>query len=91
MGGPLQVCPECRNRSLHRKRQVPSGVTVPGNVGGWFELLPGLGTTFRYPTFDVIVCAQCGLTRFYADADACGRLSAAPDWELLSDSGSASG
>jgi len=54
-------------------------------------LLPGLGTTFRYPTFDVIVCAQCGLTRFYADADACGRLSEAPDWELLSDAGPASG
>lgn len=92
MGGPLQVCPECHGRELYRRRGVPSGATVAASP--WavtltgrehVELLPGLGTLTSFPTFDVVVCGQCGLTRLYAEVAACQRLPGADGWERLSD------
>ena len=46
-------------------------------------LLPNLGGFFRFPKFEVVVCADCGLTRFYADAPARAKLPTAKNWSRL--------
>jgi len=65
------TCPECGKSSLYKSpRAVPAG----GQYGP--SLLPGLGGFLRHARFTVVVCAHCGLTRFYADARARSKLSA---------------
>lgn len=45
-------------------------------------LLPGLNRSFWRPfaKFQVVVCADCGLTRFYAEASARAKLPTAEGW-----------
>lgn len=45
-------------------------------------LLPDLGRSFWRPfaKFQVVVCAECGLTRFYAEGEARAKLSTASQW-----------
>ncbi|KAF0179838.1 MAG: hypothetical protein FD161_1180 [Limisphaerales bacterium] len=45
-------------------------------------LLPELGRSFWKPIakFQVVVCAECGLTRFYAEPDARLKLPTADGW-----------
>jgi hypothetical protein len=58
------VCPTCGQQSLYVKQEVPAG------SGDGIYLLPGLGELFYYATFDVVICASCGHTRFFASEDA---------------------
>lgn len=74
-------CPECGAESLHR--------TTTNSGGGYGPvLLPGLERPISWGTFfsgtfaqlTVVVCAECGLTRFYADAEARAKLPQATGW-----------
>ena len=56
-------CPECGSTDLYSRRVGSAGGHGPA-------LLAGLGGFLSFPKFDVIVCSDCGLTRFYADPDA---------------------
>ena len=69
-------CPECGEAQLFS--------TEVSSCGGYGPvLLPGLNSWFRYPNFEVVVCAHCGLTRFYADEKARTKLEAAKQWKRV--------
>lgn len=74
-------CSECGAAALYR--------TTTNSGGGYGPaLLPGLERPFSmgaffsgtFAKFDVVVCAECGLTRFYADLDARAKLPTATGW-----------
>jgi predicted nucleic-acid-binding Zn-ribbon protein len=67
-------CPECGKSNLYRSVQMSAGGGHAPNY------LPGLGTFFTGAKFQVIVCRDCGLTRFYADREARGRLAESKKW-----------
>jgi predicted nucleic-acid-binding Zn-ribbon protein len=62
-----RACPECGAASLHRTSTASAGLYGPA-------LLPGLGGFLTTPQFHLVVCADCGLTRFYADSNARAKL-----------------
>ena len=67
-------CPECGAESLYQ--------TTTNSGGGYGPLLlPGLNRSFWRPAkFHVVLCAECGLTRFYAEAEALTKLRTAEEW-----------
>jgi predicted nucleic-acid-binding Zn-ribbon protein len=74
----LSHCPNCQSKSLFVTK-------TPVSAGGGHapNHLPGLGTFWglRAARFDVVVCGDCGLTRFFAPEHALGRLQDSPEWE----------
>lgn len=75
-----QTCPNCRGRELYRsKRPVGSG-------GGYApNYLPGLGSFLRCSArLEVVVCSDCGLTRFFASPEARAKLSSSTKWVRVS-------
>ena len=66
-------CPECGAESLYR-------TTTPANGSHGPVLLPGLGGFLRFAKFNLVACAECGLTRFYADDEARAKLPKASQW-----------
>lgn len=68
------TCPHCGRKSIYRTDDVPSA----GGHGP--KLLPSLGGIFISARFMILVCADCGLTRFFADAKARSKLSEADKW-----------
>ena len=75
-------CSHCGGDELYVRR-VPSG----GGLGPY--LLSGLGPfVLKFfesgpPKFDVVVCARCGLTRFFAEPQARQRLEGNEYWRPL--------
>lgn len=66
-------CPECDGPNVfHTETNSGSGY---GPV-----LLPGLGGFLRMARFRVVVFADCGLTRFYAEPDARAKLPRKNAW-----------
>lgn len=47
------------------------------------SFLPGLGTWYRSPTFRVVVCAACGLIRFFAEQSELQALAESDDWRRV--------
>ncbi len=71
-----QNCPECSGSNLF--------CTETNSGGGYGPiLLPGLGRFLRMAKFRVVVCADCGLTRFYAEPNALAKLPAANAWRRV--------
>jgi predicted nucleic-acid-binding Zn-ribbon protein len=71
-----RICPECQGKSLYTRTVESAGGYGP-------RLLAGLGSFFRQPDFRVVVCSDCGLTRFYAPAEALAKLPNARDWQSM--------
>lgn len=71
-----RTCPECGGSNLYQTTTASTGLYGPA-------LLPGLGGFFRTPNFHVVVCADCGLSRFYADSTARAKLAATSRWFRL--------
>ena len=70
------LCPECDGHSLYQ--------TTTRSGGGYGPvLLPRLGRFLRMADFHVLVCADCGLTRFYAEPSARAKLPTASQWNPL--------
>ena len=67
------ICPECRGANLYSTETCAGGGYGP-------ILLPGLGGFMRLARFQVVVCADCGLTRFYAEHNARAKLPRARAW-----------
>ena len=70
-------CPGCGSRTLYRSQEVDSG----GSGGP--DFLPGLGRFILSAKFVVVVCRDCGLTRFYAEPEARKKLGEAKKWKLV--------
>ena len=64
-------CPNCSGGTLYA-----TTVEMP-------YLLPGLGDFFSHAHFQVVVCANCGLTRLFADEEAVAKLPESKDWIRL--------
>jgi hypothetical protein len=71
-----RACPECGGLSVYQTTGT-SG-TPHANL-----LLPGLGGFLRYAAVQIRVCADCGLTRHYADSAARAKLRSAARWTKL--------
>ena len=68
------TCPECGHGNLYLSEGVSAG-------GGYaFNYLPGLGGLFASPKLTVVVCKDCGLTRFFASPEALAKLSKSDKW-----------
>jgi predicted nucleic-acid-binding Zn-ribbon protein len=71
-----RTCPECGGSHLHQTTTASAGTHGPA-------LLPGLGGFLSFAKFRVVVCADCALTRFYAEPDARAKLSGSSRWFRL--------
>jgi predicted nucleic-acid-binding Zn-ribbon protein len=71
-------CPTCGSAELFRSHPIDSGTMRSPN------LLPGLGGFLHYASFRVVVCRNCGLTRFFADPQATDKLSSSAEWARVS-------
>jgi predicted nucleic-acid-binding Zn-ribbon protein len=67
-------CPHCGGNTLYRSREVRAA----GSDG--LDLLPGLGKLFSGAKFVLVVCRDCGLTRFFAQPEARSRLKESKKW-----------
>jgi predicted nucleic-acid-binding Zn-ribbon protein len=73
----ITPCPNCGSAHLYKSPPVSSGGGHAPNF------LPSLGGIFRSARFEVVVCRDCGLSRFFAVQDARGKLSAATKWRQV--------
>lgn len=71
---PPDTCPECAGRNLHRS--VP--ISAMGGYGP--DLLPGLGKWFSGAKFVALVCADCGLARYYVTRESLERIRDNKKW-----------
>ena len=71
-------CPECGSRTLYRGPATSSG-------GGYApDFLAGLGKFFFSARFVLVVCRDCGLTRFFvAEPEARARLKETGKWTAI--------
>jgi predicted nucleic-acid-binding Zn-ribbon protein len=70
-------CPTCGGQNLYWTRTDASGGYGP-------TLLPGLGGFLRSPQFFIVVCADCGLTRFFAAEDERAKVTESKKWFKVS-------
>ena len=69
-------CPECGGAALYRTSTKSAGPYGP-------VFLPGLRSLFRFALVDIVVCADCGLTRLYAEPEARAKLPKARAWKRM--------
>lgn len=69
-------CPDCGGAALYCTSTKSAGPYGP-------MFLPGLGGLLRFAQFEIVVCADCGLTRFYAEPSARAKLSKARAWSRV--------
>ena len=70
----ISPCPNCRGKSLFKSDEIGAGGGHAPNY------LPGLAKGFRSAKFEVVVCRDCGLSRFFASSEAIKKLSDAKKW-----------
>jgi len=73
----IKPCPNCTSTNLYKTERISAG----GGYAPYY--LPGLGKFLSSAKFDVVVCADCGLTRFFAREDACMRLKKSTQWRRI--------
>jgi predicted nucleic-acid-binding Zn-ribbon protein len=70
------TCPECGSENLH--------FTVTKSGGPYGPLfLPGLGSFLTPAQFRVILCGDCGLTRFFAEPSSLAKLNKSRAWRRV--------
>ena len=72
-------CPNCQSRNQYKTKKPAAS---RGGYGP--DLLPGIGRWFRGGSFDVVVCRDCGLTRFFVQDEDREDLDDSSKWERLS-------
>ena len=71
------ACPNCESRNQYCSVEVGAG-------GGYApNYLPGLGSFWAAEKFNVVVCADCGLTRFFARSSAREELAESSKWRRI--------
>jgi len=73
----VSPCPNCGGSNQYRSRAVSAGGGHAPNY------LPGLGSFFRAERFHLVVCKDCGLTRFFARREATDKLATTDKWERV--------
>jgi predicted nucleic-acid-binding Zn-ribbon protein len=73
----VSPCPNCGGTNQYRSRPVSAGGGHAPNY------LPGLGSFFRAERFHLVVCKDCGLTRFFARREATDKLTTTDKWERV--------
>lgn len=68
-----ESCPHCQGGELYVRRISSGGGYAP-------YYLAGLGKFLHNAHFDVVVCADCGLTQFFAEPLAQRNVRNHPDW-----------
>lgn len=71
-----EECPECESQTLYATEVSAGGGYSP-------NYLPQLGSLWGAARFVVVVCADCGLTRFFAPKHAREKLAKAGKWTRL--------
>jgi predicted nucleic-acid-binding Zn-ribbon protein len=71
-------CPDCGKTNLFR-------TVAPISAGGGQapNYLPGLGTLFFAAKFQLVVCQDCGLTRFYVAKEGLEKLPKSEKWKRM--------
>ena len=71
------TCTDCGSSNLFRSKPVTSG-------GGYApDYLPGLRNFWRAAKFEMVLCKDCGLTRFIASPEARENVSDSKDWQRV--------
>jgi predicted nucleic-acid-binding Zn-ribbon protein len=73
----ISPCPNCGGANLYRSREVSSGGGHAPNY------LPGLGSLLRAGRFELVLCKDCGLTRFFARQEARAKVSESAKWRRV--------
>ncbi len=73
----ISPCPNCGGRTLYRGPEVSSGGGHAPNY------LPGLGRFLVSARFSLVVCRDCGLTRFFASPQARAKLGESRKWQSV--------
>ena len=73
----ISPCPNCGGKSLYRSKLVSAGGGHAPNF------LPGLGSFFSAEKFHIVLCKDCGLTRFFARAQATAKLLQSSKWSRV--------
>ena len=74
----ISPCPNCGTKSLFR-----SAKSVSGGGGYAPDYLKGLGGWAGGGKFDIVICPNCGLTRFFASPEARAKLASSKKWERI--------
>lgn len=73
----ISPCPNCQSQSLYASDPIGAG-------GGYApNYLPGLGGKVTAAKFRLVVCTDCGLTRFFASPEALEKLPRAKKWHPM--------
>src|SRR6185369_17570872 len=76
MSPNIQSCPECNSENMH--------FTVTRSGGPYGPMfLPGLGSFLTPAQFRVVLCGDCGLTRFFAEPAALAKLASSRAWRHI--------
>lgn len=70
-------CPNCGKNRMYATKDVSAGGGHAPNY------LPGLGGSFSAEKFNLVLCADCGLVRFFARENALRKLSDSRKWERI--------
>ena len=71
------TCPECGAGNLYASDDISAG-------GGYApNYLPGLGSFLSAAKFSLVLCKDCGLTRFFASPNALEKLADGGQWHKL--------
>ncbi len=73
------VCPNCGSTNIYLHTKGISGGGYAANY------LPDLGAFMSVARFHPLICEDCGLTRFFAGAEAIARLHKSSKWAKLED------
>lgn len=77
MKSKIKKCPDCGGNHLYTSRPISSG-------GGYApNYRPGLGSMFGSARFSVVLCKDCGLTRFFATPPAIEKIASSSKWNRL--------
>jgi DNA-directed RNA polymerase subunit RPC12/RpoP len=74
----ISACPNCNGKRLFKSKG-----TVSAGGGHAPNYLPQLGTFLRAGRFYLVICQDCGLTRFFATREACEKLPGSTKWQRV--------
>ena len=75
----MKTCPDCNSANLY---QYCKPVWAAGGYGP--NLLPGLGSVFMgRAKFVPVMCADCGLTRYFATGEARAQVRKSASWQKM--------
>ena len=77
MDAAVGPCPNCGGRTLYRGPDTSAGGGHAPNY------LPGLGSFLRTARFTLVVCRDCGLTRFFVSPEARQKLKESTRWKSI--------